>query len=281
MNSLLVRLQHALPQLGLTRFAGRAAASERPWLRDRLIRRFVRSYDVDMSEAERPLGEYRSFNDFFTRALKPGARPLADATRHVLSPADGTISQLGRIRAGRVLQAKGHDYTVTELLGGDAALAARFGDGDFVTVYLSPKDYHRVHMPADGTLRATSYIPGDLFSVNTATAAGVPGLFARNERLVCLFENERVGPFVSVMVGALIVAGIETVWSGRITRPHDRRPVSSEPGEAVRLEAGAEMGRFLLGSTVILLFGEGLVTWRGDLEAGSAVRMGEALGVFS
>ncbi len=212
----------------MTRFAGRIAASERPSVRDPLIRRFVRAYDVDMAEAERPLGQYKSFNDFFTRALKPGARPLADAETCVLCPADGAVSQLGRIADGRILQAKGHDYTVAQLLGGDEALAKRFHNGNFITVYLSPKDYHRVHMPTGGTLESTTYVPGDLFSVNQATAAGVPGLFARNERLSCIFDTSH-GSMASVMVGAMIVAGIETVWGGRVA-PHGKRLERDTPG---------------------------------------------------
>ena len=176
-----------------------------------------------MTEAERQEGEFASFNDFFTRTLKPGARPLGNAEAHVLCPADGAVSQLGKIREGRILQAKGHDYTVAQLLGGDDALAQRFRNGDFITIYLSPSDYHRVHMPVTGTLESTTYVPGDLFSVNQATAAAVPGLFARNERLSCIFDTER-GKMASVMVGAMIVAGIETVWGGRVEPPRQAPP---------------------------------------------------------
>jgi phosphatidylserine decarboxylase len=279
MSSAFVRLQHFLPHHGLSKLAGRFAASNRPWLRDRLIARFASTYSVDMSEAERPLGAYDSFNDFFTRALKPGARPLADHTRHILSPADGAISQLGRIEDGRIFQAKGHDYTARELLGGDEDAARIFQSGDFATIYLSPRDYHRVHMPVGGRLIETVYVPGDLFSVNNATAAGVPGLFARNERLVCLFETD-LGRVASVMVGAMIVAGIETVWGGRVA-PHGKRLIRSvhaqDKADPLEYAAGDEMGRFLLGSTVVLLFEEGRVAFDESLTAGSTVRMGQAI----
>ena len=280
MSKPFIWLQHALPQLGLTRFAGRAAASRRPWLRDRLIRRFVAAYDVNMEEAARSIDQFESFNDFFTRELKPGARPLADANAHVLSPADGEISQLGRIEEDRLFQAKGHHYRIAELLGGDATEAERYRGGSFATIYLSPSDYHRVHMPVAGTLTGTTYVPGDLFSVNQATAAGVPGLFARNERLVCRWDTQ-LGPMASVMVGAMIVAGIETVWGGRVVPPARGRgaPTVDGPGDGtVTLEAGAEMGRFLLGSTVILLFARDRVAFDDALEPGSKVRMGQAIG---
>ncbi|RDC58878.1 Phosphatidylserine decarboxylase [Alteripontixanthobacter maritimus] len=279
MSKPFIWLQHALPQLGLTRFAGRVAASEKPWIRDRLIDRFVRAYNVDMDEAERDIGDFASFNDFFARSLKPGARPLADAATHVLCPADGEVSQLGTIRDGRIVQAKGHEYTVAELLGGDEALAARFHQGDFITIYLSPSDYHRVHMPAAGTLQSTSYVPGDLFSVNQTTAANVPGLFARNERLSCVFDSE-LGTMASVMVGAMIVAGIETVWGGRVEPPErgrGKRLHRETPGRATRLDAGAEMGRFLLGSTVVLLFEQEKIEFLPQFKPGSKTRMGEAL----
>ena len=279
MSSPFIWLQHALPQHGLSKFAGRAAASRRPWLRKRLIERFIRAYDVDMDEAERRSHEYESFNDFFTRSLKPNARPLADAERYVLSPADGAVSQLGRIEDGKIFQAKGHHYTASELLGGDDELAERFRHGHFATIYLSPRDYHRVHMPVAGRLTGTTYVPGDLFSVNGATAAAVPGLFARNERLACVFDTN-LGKVASVMVGAMIVAGIETVWGGRV-EPHGKRllrSVHSTDGEdATSYEAGDEMGRFLLGSTVVLLFEQDRIEFLPDLADGSTVRMGEAL----
>lgn len=229
-----------------------------------------------MREAASPAAAYPSFNAFFTRPLKPGARPLADAQTHVLCPADGAISQIGAIADGRLVQAKGRDYTVKALLADDEVAAARFEGGRFVTIYLAPKDYHRVHMPVDGTLRSTRYVPGRLFSVNAVTAGGVEGLFARNERLACLFDSP-AGLMASVMVGAMIVAGVETVWSGRVA-PHEKAVVDTAFAGDVRLSAGAEMGRFYLGSTVILLFEPGRIEWLPAFGPGDVVRMGQALG---
>lgn len=271
-------LQHVVPQHALTRLAGKFAGSENPTIRDPLIRRFIKAYDVDMSEAERPAGEYRNFNDFFTRALKPGARPLANADTEIQCPADGAISQIGRIEGGRIFQAKGQSYTVAELLGGETELAARFDGGNFATIYLSPSDYHRVHMPVGGRLDHTAYIPGDLFSVNTATATDVPRLFSRNERLSCVFETD-LGMMASVMVGAMIVASIETVWGG-LVQPHGKKVLRKEfpASEAPQLDAGAEMGRFLLGSTVVLLFEPGKVVWDETLKPLDTVRMGQSIG---
>lgn len=277
MSSAFIALQHLLPQHALSWLAGRIADSRRPWLRDRLIRRFAAAYAVDLSEAARQIGQFASFNDFFTRELKPGARPLADAAHFILSPADGAISQCGAITAGRILQAKGRDYSVAEILGGDAAEAARFEGGTWMTIYLSPRDYHRVHMPAAGTLAATTYLPGKLFSVNTATADGVDRLFARNERLACLFDGPD-GRFASIMVGAMIVAGIDTVWPSK-HRTHSPELLQQDfGGTGPALAAGAEMGRFYLGSTVVLLFEPGRVEWLEGLEAGTALRMGQAIG---
>lgn len=277
MSSAFIALQHILPQHALSRFAGRLAASETPWLRDRLIRRFVAAYGVDLSEAARGIGEFASFNDFFTRELKPGARPLADGAAFILSPADGAVSQLGPISSGRIIQAKGRDYSVAEILGCSPAEAARFEGGGFMTIYLSPKDYHRVHMPAAGTLQTTRYIPGDLYSVNVATAAGVDRLFARNERLSCRFDGPD-GHFASVMVGAMIVAGIDTVWPNTF-RTHASAPVHEDfTGKAHDFAAGDEMGRFYLGSTVVLLFEPGRVDWLDGLKPGDPLRMGQAIG---
>ena len=276
MSDLFIALQHLVPQHALSRLAGRVAASEAPWLRDRLIRRFAAAYGVDLSEAARGMGEFASFNDFFPRELKPGARPLADAAQFILSPADGAVSQLGPVSGGRIIQAKGRDYSVAEILGCGAEEAARFEGGSFMTIYLSPKDYHRVHMPAAGTLAKTSYIPGDLFSVNTATAAGVDRLFARNERLSCRFDGPD-GHFASIMVGAMIVAGIDTVWPNTF-RTHASTPVHEDfAGQDRRFAAGDEMGRFYLGSTVVLLFEPGRVAWREDLVPAAPLRMGEAI----
>lgn len=270
-------LQHAMPHHAVSRLAGKFAGSEAPWLKERLIRRFIATYDVDMTEAARPVDAYASFNDFFTRELKPGARPLANAEEYVLSPADGAISQIGQIEQGRIFQAKGREFTATQLLGGDPELARRFEGGTFATIYLSPKDYHRVHMPAAGELLGTIYVPGDLFSVNQVTAENVDDLFARNERLAALFDGPR-GCFASVMVGAMIVAGIETVWGGREAAhaPHPRHRTFTDGEHA--FAAGDEMGRFFLGSTVVLLFEPGRVEWLEQFSAGDSVRMGEALG---
>ncbi len=272
-----ILLQHILPQHALSRLAGRLAASQQPWTRDRLIRQFVATYDVDMTDAARGIGQFASFNDFFTRELKPGARPLADAAQHILSPADGAVSQVGRITQGRIFQAKGRDFTVAEILGHGEDAAQRFEGGRFITIYLSPRDYHRVHMPAYGKLRSTAYVPGDLFSVNAMTAGGVDRLFARNERLACLFGGPD-GEFASIMVGAMIVAGIDTVWSHRFTG-HGREVVHEDfTADAFQLAAGEEMGRFYLGSTVVLLFEPGRVAWCDGLKAGDPVRMGQAIG---
>jgi phosphatidylserine decarboxylase len=277
MPSPFILLQHILPQHALTRLAGALAASERPWVRERLIRRFAAAYGVDMAEAARGLGEFASFNDFFTRELKPGARKLADSDAFILSPADGAVSQLGTMRQGRIVQAKGRDFTAAEILGHGPEAAARFEGGTFITIYLSPKDYHRVHMPAEGQLRSSVYVPGDLFSVNSATAEGVDRLFARNERLACLFDGPD-GSFASVMVGAMIVAGIDTVWPHRFAG-HASEPVREDFADrAVTLSAGAEMGRFYLGSTVVLLFEPGRVEWLEELKAGDPLRMGQAIG---
>jgi phosphatidylserine decarboxylase len=250
-------------------------------VKNTFINGFVRHFQVEMHEAqiEEPTA-YEHFNAFFTRALKDGARPIDPTPGAILNPCDGAISQLGRIEQGRIFQAKGHSYSVMELLGGDHERAAPFMGGDFATVYLSPKDYHRVHMPLSGTLREMIYVPGRIFSVNTVTAEGVPELFARNERVVCLFDTER-GPMAMVLVGAMIVASIETVWAGLVTPP--KRTLKTfrydEASRApIHLEKGAEMGRFSLGSTVILLFGPEQVRWAQHLTALTPVCMGQTLG---
>jgi phosphatidylserine decarboxylase len=277
MTSPFVLLQHLAPQHALSRLAGALASSERVWLKDWMIRRFAAAYGVDMAEAARGFSEFASFNDFFTRELRPGARPLADASEFILSPADGAISQLGTITGGRIFQAKGRDFSAAELLGLGAKTAARFEGGSFMTIYLSPRDYHRVHMPAPGRLGTTAYIPGDLFSVNGTTAEQVNRLFARNERLACLFDGPD-GSFASVMVGAMIVAGIDTVWPHRFTG-HGRSVVCEDfAGETWDFAAGDEMGQFHLGSTVVLLFEPGCAEWLESLSPGSALRMGQAIG---
>ncbi|EAQ98661.2 archaetidylserine decarboxylase [Congregibacter litoralis] len=278
MDSLFILLQRLLPQHALSRLVGRLAAASGPrWLKNRVIRAFVRHYDVDLGEAERPFPEaYESFNAFFTRALKPGARPLC--TSGIACPADGAISEIGDIDGRRILQAKGRSYSLEALLAGDEARVRQFTGGSFATIYLSPKDYHRVHMPLDGQLQASAYVPGDLFSVNGTTAAAIDGLFARNERHISYFDTPR-GPMGMVLVGAMIVAGIETVWNGQVAprlRQVERWDHAGTP-MPVLLDRGSEMGRFLLGSTVILLFPKGVAAWNEDCVAGAAVRMGQQL----
>jgi phosphatidylserine decarboxylase len=279
-DTLFILLQHLLPQHLLSRLVGRLAECRTPWFKNLFINWFRKRYGVDMSEALQPDPEaYEHFNAFFTRALKPDARILDTTPGAVLSPADGAISQLGKIEHGRIFQAKGRGYALTTLLGGDARRAEPFINGEFATIYLSPRDYHRVHMPLTGTLKETVYIPGDLYSVNGTTAEGVDNLFARNERLVAIFETE-LGPMAMVLVGAMIVAGIETVWNGQVA-PLPRQPLILDRFDATtppQLEKGAEMGRFKLGSTVILLFPKDSMNWQDTLKAGSAVRMGEQLG---
>lgn len=278
-RNLFIALQRLAPQHLLSRAAGQLAATRNPAIKNPFVRWFVQRYKVDMAEAlvEDPTA-YASFNDFFTRELKPGARPLDPAADAVLCPADGAISQIGAIRDGRVFQAKGQAFSVEELLGGDQETAAGFAQGQFVTVYLSPRDYHRVHMPLAGTLNRMVHVPGDLFSVNTVTAEEVPRLFARNERVVCHF-NTAFGPMVVVLVGAMIVASIETVWAGLVT-PQRRCVRTFEYGrsQSIHLEKGQEMGRFLLGSTAIVLFPQGVVGWAEELGALSQVRMGQRIG---
>lgn len=278
MDSLFILFQHLVPQHLLSRLVAALAELRSPqWLKNWLIRAFASHFKVDMSEAENPdLSSYANFNAFFTRALKEGARPLAEAA--IVCPADGAISQIGGIKEHSLLQAKGRNYSTWALLGGDEQRAEQFRNGSFATIYLSPRDYHRVHMPLAGQLTATRYIPGKLFSVNAATAEGVERLFARNERLVCYFDTE-VGPMAMVLVGAMIVAGIETVWSGQVAPPPrqiEHRDYSAQPAP-ITLAQGEEMGRFKLGSTVILLFPEGAVDWAEHYRAGSPTRLGEAL----
>ena len=264
--------------------AGWCAGSRATWWTHNVIPWFIRRYGVNMAEAANPdPRSYDTFNLFFTRALKPGARPLAAAA--YVSPVDGAISQLGAIKGDQIFQAKGHSYSTQALVGGDAGLAAQFEDGDFATIYLSPKDYHRIHMPSDARLRRMIYVPGDLFSVNPATAQGVPGLFARNERVVCEFEvphgsEGHVRPFVQVLVGATIVGSMATAWHGVVNPPRSGhvREWTYDDDEPTVLAQGDEMGQFLLGSTVVLLWPKDTIAFQSDWQAGRAVRMGEAMG---
>ncbi len=280
-DRLAVLPQYLLPKLALTRLAGAVAHWRGGALSTAMIHRFVRRYAVDMAEAAEPdITAYASFNDFFTRALRPGARPLAgpDDGDHWICPVDGAISQFGAIAGGQLFQAKGHQYSATALVGGDAALAEAFGDGHFATLYLSPRDYHRIHMPVTGRLRRMVHVPGALFSVNPTTARGVPGLFARNERVVCAFDDDRGRPFVLVLVGATIVGSMATVWHGQVNppRPGRLRDWRYDDRE-VRLARGAEMGRFLLGSTVVLLMPPGPMSFNPAWAPGGAIRLGESM----
>ena len=273
---LAVLLQYLIPKRALTVFAGWCAAvTAAGWTR-RVIPWFIRRYGVNMGEAANPdPHSYPTFNAFFTRTLAQGARPLANSAW--VCPVDGAISQFGRIRGGQIFQAKGHDYSAQALVGGDAQLAALFQDGDFATLYLSPKDYHRIHMPCDGRLVRMIYVPGDLFSVNPATARGVPGLFARNERVVCVFDTPHV-PFVLVLVGATIVGSMATVWHGVVNPPRSAEVREWNYADApVDLKKGDEMGRFLLGSTVVMLWPRETLQFSADWAPAGAVRMGEAM----
>ena len=275
-QSLAVLPQYLVPKQALTLFAGWVANHQRGWVTTEIIRRFVRKYRVNMAEAlNSDIASYASFNDFFTRALKPGVRPLASAD--LICPVDGAISQFGPISDDQIFQAKGHRYSTTALLGGNAALAEKFRHGSFATLYLSPRDYHRIHMPADGRLTQMTLVPGDLFSVNPATARGVPGLFARNERVVCAFEGAR-GPFVLVLVGATIVGSMATVWHGVVNPP--RLPdikTWNYVDQKVELKRGDEMGRFLLGSTVVVLFPKSALQFNSAWQPTQAICLGESM----
>ena len=271
--------QYFTPKQALTAFAGWVAGHERGWVTTEIIRRFVHKYNVNMDEAlDSNIASYASFNDFFTRALKPGARPLAQAD--LICPVDGAISQFGPISGDQIFQAKGHRYSTTALVGGDAKLAEQFKDGNFATLYLSPRDYHRIHMPCDGRLMQMIYVPGDLFSVNPTTARGVPGLFARNERVVCVFDSAH-GSFVLVLVGATIVGSMATVWHGVVNPP--RLPDVKTwhySDQKVELKRGDEMGRFLLGSTVVMLFlkpTKAPLSYNPAWQPTKAIRLGESM----
>jgi phosphatidylserine decarboxylase len=276
-DRLAVLPQYLMPKQLLTVLAGKFASARLGGLTTAVIRRFVARYGVNMQEAENSdITSYASFNDFFTRPLCEGARPLADAD--FICPVDGAISQFGAIERDSIFQAKGHSYTTTALVGGDTNLSAQFADGSFATLYLSPKDYHRIHMPCAGRLRRMIYVPGELFSVNPTTARGVPGLFARNERVVCIFDSE-FGQFVLTLVGATIVGSMATVWHGIVNPPRSCAVREWHyDGQEISLQKGQEMGRFLLGSTVVMLFPKDTLKFNPTWQSTNALRMGEAMG---
>ncbi|MBB5609928.1 MULTISPECIES: archaetidylserine decarboxylase [unclassified Janthinobacterium] len=276
-DRLAVLPQYLLPKGALTNFAGRVAGAKGGAMTTRLIRWFVGRYNVNMDEALDPdITHYSSFNDFFTRALRPDARPLAKAA--YVCPVDGRISQFGKIDKDQIFQAKGHHFSTTALVGGDAALAAQFEHGSFANLYLSPRDYHRIHMPCDGRLTRMIYVPGELFSVNPTTARGIPGLFARNERVVCVFDTAN-GPFVMTLVGATIVGSMATVWHGVVNPPRTGQVRDwSYANDNIVLKQGEELGRFLLGSTVVMLFPKDTVEFNTAWQPAGPVQLGEVMG---
>ena len=269
--------QYFLPKYLLTAFAGLVANDVGGARTTRLINWFVNKYQVNMAEAANPnTASYASFNEFFTRPLREGVRPLTEA--HYACPVDGAISEFGDIKADQIFQAKGHYFSTTALVGGDAQLAKRYENGQFANIYLSPKDYHRIHMPCDGRLKRMIYVPGELFSVNPTTARGVPGLFARNERVVCVFDSP-AGEFVLVLVGATIVGSMQTAWHGIVNPPRSKQVREwTYDDQHIELKKGEEMGRFLLGSTVVMLFAKDSMQFNPQWQAAGAVRLGEQMG---
>jgi phosphatidylserine decarboxylase len=279
-----VALQHLLPQHGISRLVLGATRSRAPAFKNALIKLFVRGFRPDMSDAvETDPTAYPSFNEFFTRALRPETRPVDADPRAIVSPVDGTVSEAGRLTEDRLLQAKGHEYSLRALLAGNAAWERTFAGGHFATIYLAPYNYHRIHMPLAGELRQSFYVPGRLFSVNRTTARLVPGLFARNERVFCGFDGGGI-PFGVILVGALNVGSMATVWHGDVT-PRKHREVTPLPVTdalaPITLAKGDEMARFNMGSTVILLFPAGVATWTDRLVAGQTLRMGERIGTLA
>ena len=279
MSKMFIGMQHVIPQHLLTSVVYSVTRSRSPAIKNWLIGSFMRGFHPDMSDAVEPNPlAYRSFNEFFTRALRADARPMVRDPATLVSPVDGTVSQLGRIDGSQILQAKGRQYSLESLLAGSGEWTSRFNGGAFATLYLAPYNYHRIHMPLAGTLKAAWYVPGKLFSVNATTAAAVDGLFARNERVVCIFEN---GPlvFAMVLVGALFVGSMTTVWHGDITprRPRHATSLLAGGNAPARLEQGDEMGRFNMGSTVILVLPPNTVQWNAELAAGTTIRMGQPL----
>jgi phosphatidylserine decarboxylase len=278
-HRVLARIQTWLPTRFLSWLMFVVTRIEAAWFKNAFIRVFMKHFGISLAEAEfeRP-DAYRSFNHFFTRALKPSARPISFDPDAFVSPVDGTVSEFGAITNGRLIQAKGFDYSLVELLGGDASIAESFMNGTFCTIYLAPFNYHRIHMPTAGTIRDWIYVPGRLFSVNRGTTLAMPRLFARNERVIALFETGH-GPMALIMVGALFVGSMETVWSGLVTPPHSRGGIATyHLAQPMYLSRGAECGRFNMGSTVILLTAPNAIQYLKDLKPGQAVRMGEAIG---
>lgn len=273
--------QYALPHHALSSMMSKLTHCENTLWKNAFIKLIIRLYGVKMGEAKHAnLDHYPSFNHFFTRELKEGVRPLTTEAKAIACPADGAVSQAGSIEDGRIFQAKGHSYTALELLGGDADRAKAFEHGSFATIYLSPKDYHRLHMPLTGTLKEMVHIPGRLFSVNTATVSAVPNLFARNERVACIFDTD-AGPMALILVGAIFVSSVETVWHGVVTPPTISEPRTWQYADnAPVLEKGAEMGRFNMGSTIIVLFGKNKTAWLDDFVADKPVKLGEKIGHY-
>lgn len=275
-------MQSILPQHTLSRLAGCLVESKQPVIKGLLMKLFLRHYEVNLAEAESSdLAHYDNFQSLFTRRLKPGARPIAAGDTLLVSPVDGTISELGAIAHEQILQVKGRTYTVSELLALEDKADNPFINGQFMTVYLAPKDYHRVHMPFAGQLQETVYVPGRLFSVNEKSVQTIPRLFARNERLVCYFDSPH-GPFAVIFVAAMLVAGIHTAFAGRITpNRHKDTVLTDYQQQAIAFTKGAELGYFCYGSTVILLFPENKLAWDASLKAGQSLRMGQAIGTLS
>jgi phosphatidylserine decarboxylase len=271
--------QYALPHHALSGLMSKLTHCQNKAWKNLFIKSIVQMYGVNMQEAKfQDLDHYPSFNDFFTRELKDGARQITSAADAIACPADGEVSQAGPISNGRIFQAKGHEYSALELLGGDAQRARAFENGSFATIYLSPKDYHRLHMPLTGSLKEMVHIPGRLFSVNNTTVGAVPNLFARNERVACIFDTE-AGPMALILVGAIFVSSVETVWHGVVTPPSISAPRTWRyEDNAPTLEKGVEMGRFNMGSTIIVLFGKEKTAWNDDFISGKAVQLGEAIG---
>ncbi len=271
--------QYILPHHALSQLMSKLTHCENRSFKNLFIKQIIRHYGVNMAEALEPdINAYKSFNHFFTRALKPGIRPLSTERNAIVCPADGAVSQAGFITGGDIFQAKGKSFSATDLLGGDAARAEPFNNGVFTTIYLSPKDYHRLHMPLTGTLREMVHIPGRLFSVNGATVNSVPGLFSRNERVAAIFDTE-IGPMALILVGAIFVSSVETVWHGVVTPPSISDVQSWHYGEdAPTLNIGEEMGRFNMGSTIIVLFGKDKAEWDAEFKAGKTVKLGELIG---